>query len=149
MSFELFAESVVKSPGDKRPRRGRGFSIEEVKKADLTIDEARRMGLIVDIRRKSSYDENVEILKQYVKDIEEFMDVYEGETTTEPSISAKIIKELSSIKAVNKEDAELLAKAGISSIEDLAYCEIPKVANKTGIDEERVTEMVKAALKKA
>ncbi|MBD3406656.1 MAG: hypothetical protein GF411_11125 [Candidatus Lokiarchaeota archaeon] len=145
MSFDLFAESVVRSPKDKRPRRGRGFSHEEISKADLTVDEARRMGLIVDLRRKTAYDENIEILKQYVKDIEEFVGVLEETTVT---VDKKAIKELTSIKALEEEEAILLIDAGIKSLEDLAYCEIPKVSNKTGIDEERITELVKAALKK-
>ena len=38
--------------------------------------------------------------------------------------------------------------AGIKTFEDLAYCDITKVVKKTGIDEERITAMVKAALKK-
>jgi ribosomal protein L13E len=48
MSFDTFAEPVVKSPRDARPKIGRGFSIDEAKQAGLTIAEARRMGLILE-----------------------------------------------------------------------------------------------------
>jgi hypothetical protein len=48
----------------KGPRKGRGFSEEEVKKAGLTVAIARKLKVIVDPRRKSVYDSNVEKLKR-------------------------------------------------------------------------------------
>jgi len=60
----------------------------------------------------------------------------------------KAAAELSSLRAVKKDEAEQLVAAGIKSIADLAYCDIDKVAKKTGIKEDRITAMVKAALKK-
>ena len=73
MSFDIIAEPTVKSPKSAKPRRGRGFSREETSQAGLTIDDARKMGLIVDLRRKSVYPENIEALKQYMKDLEEII----------------------------------------------------------------------------
>ena len=156
MSFDIIAESVVKSPKSSRPRRGRGFSREETSQAGLTIQDARKMGLIVDLRRKSVYTENIEALKQYMKDLEEIiaaLDKEEGATVSTPK-AAKAAKaddaiaELSSLRAVKVSEAPLLIDAGIKSMSDLAYCDIPKVAKKTGITEDRITAMVKAALKK-
>jgi large subunit ribosomal protein L13e len=46
-------------------REGYGFSGAELKEAGLTVTEARRIGLPVDQRRKSSHPENVEILKEW------------------------------------------------------------------------------------
>jgi hypothetical protein len=60
----------------------------------------------------------------------------------------KAIDELFSLRAVKKVEAKQLVEIGIMNMSDLAYCEITKVAKKTGIDEDRVTAMVKAALKK-
>ncbi len=152
MSFDIIAEPIVRAPKDARPRRGRGFSREEVIQAELTIDDARKMGLIVDLRRKTVYPENIEALKQYMKDLEKLVaSLAEEEGPVKVSgkkdLSATIA-ELSSLRAVKKAEAELLASAGITSISDLAYCEIDKVSKKTGIDEDRITSMVKAALKK-
>jgi len=148
MSFDIIAEPTVKSPKDAKPRRGRGFSIEETVQSGLTVDDARKMGLIVDIRRKTVYPENVEALKQYQKDLEAFVAALAAEEGAATATVAKAVDELSALKAVNADEAKLLAKAGIKTVSDLAYCDIPKVANKTGITEERITEMVKAALKK-
>ena len=148
MSFEIIAEPSVKCPKSSRPRRGRGFSREETSQAGLTIDDARKMGLIIDLRRKSTYPENVGALKQYMKDLEEIIAALAKEEGVAASTADDAVAELSALKAVKASEAPLLAEAGIKSISDLAYCDIAKVAKKTGIDEDRVTAMVKAALKK-
>jgi len=152
MSFDIIAEPTVRTPKNARPRRGRGFSKDEIEQAGLNIEDARKMGLMVDLRRRTVYPENIEALKQYMKDLEELIvALAEEETPTKTSVEvipSDAIAELSSLRAVKKEEAELLIAAGITSISDLAYCEIDKVSKKTGIDEERITTMVKAALKK-
>ena len=148
MSFDIIAEPTVKSPKSAKPRRGRGFSREETSQAGLTIDDARKMGLIVDLRRKSVYPENIEALKQYMKDLEEIIDALAKEEKVVVSKPDGAIAELSALRAVKVSEAPLLVDAGIKSVSDLAYCDIPKVAKKTGIDEDRITAMVKAALKK-
>ena len=148
MSFDIIAEPTVKSPKTAKPRRGRGFSREETSQSGLTIDDARKMGLIVDLRRKSVYPENIEALKQYTKDLEEIIDALAKEDKVVVSKPDGAIAELSALRAVKVSEAPLLVDAGIKSISDLAYCDIPKVAKKTGIDEGRITAMVKAALKK-
>jgi large subunit ribosomal protein L13e len=147
MSF-IIAEPAVKSPKDAKPRRGRGFSMEETQRSGLTVDDARKMGLFVDIRRKTAYPENVEALKQYQKDLEDFVAALAKEEGSASATVAIAVDELSALKAVNAEEAKLLATAGIKTVSDLAYCDILKTANKTGITEDRLTVMVKAALKK-
>ena len=52
---------IVLSPAGKF-REGRGFSLGELKLANIGLREARKIGLIVDKRRKSVYDENVKAL---------------------------------------------------------------------------------------
>ena len=148
MSFDIIAEPTVKCPKDAKPRRGRGFSREETSQAGLTIDDARKMGLIIDLRRKTVYPENIKALKQYTKDLQEIVAALAKEEVVVASKADDAVAELSSLRAVKASEAPLLADAGIKSFSDLAYCDIPKVAKKTGIDEERITAMVKAALKK-
>ena len=45
-------------------RRGRGFSSGELREAGLSVDQARRLGLYVDLRRKTVHVENVKVLKE-------------------------------------------------------------------------------------
>ncbi|MFX1602131.1 MAG: ribosomal protein L13e [Promethearchaeota archaeon] len=196
MSFESFPEPQVKSPGNARPRRGRGFSAEETSRAGLTITEARQMGLIVDFRRKTAHDENVDVLKSYVKALDQIIaevkkvkpEPAEKPAKKEPAKKKpakkktpdkepakkeptkkkapkkepakkparkkptkkeeEAIAELSSLRAVKKEEAEKLVVAGIVTLSDLAFCEIDEVAKKTGIDVNRISAMMTAALKR-
>jgi len=147
MSPDIGIVPTVESPRTVQPRKGRGFSVNEVAQAELTVKAARSMGLIVDLRRKTSHENNIEALKQYMKD----------NVSTSPARPTRVapiveteagISELTTLRSVRKADAEKLAKAGIRSLSDLAYCEIAKVAKKTGIEEDRLALMVKAALKK-
>ena len=56
---------VVRSPGHKRLRKGRGFSLGELKRVGLTFKEALKLGLQIDKRRRSVHEENIEILKKF------------------------------------------------------------------------------------
>jgi len=47
-------------------REGRGFSLAEIQAAGLNAGEAKIIGIPVDLRRKSTHEENVEILKEYI-----------------------------------------------------------------------------------
>jgi large subunit ribosomal protein L13e len=55
---------VVKPDGK---RSGRGFSLEELKKAGLNPAEAKRLKLPVDKRRKTAHNQNVETIKAYAE----------------------------------------------------------------------------------
>ena len=55
--------SIEKSDG--RQRGGKGFSLEEIKKAGLDQSEARKMKIPVDKRRRTAHDANVVELKAF------------------------------------------------------------------------------------
>jgi large subunit ribosomal protein L13e len=57
-------EPVVIS-GDKA-REGKGFSAGELKAAEVTPGEAAKLGVPYDPRRRTSHEENVEALKEYL-----------------------------------------------------------------------------------
>jgi len=48
-------------------RRGRGFSLNELKEAGITIDVAKRLGIPIDKRRRSCREENVKTLKEFAE----------------------------------------------------------------------------------
>jgi len=58
--------SPIVERGD-RVREGKGFSGEELKAVELTPAKARRLGIPYDPRRKTSHEENVEVLKEYLE----------------------------------------------------------------------------------
>ncbi|MEM3725872.1 MAG: ribosomal protein L13e [Candidatus Bathyarchaeia archaeon] len=61
-------EPKVLKTGEKQ-RFGRGFSREELKKVGLTQKEARRLGIPVDVRRKTVHDENVKAVKALLENL--------------------------------------------------------------------------------
>jgi large subunit ribosomal protein L13e len=52
---------------DGKQRSGRGFSLEELKKAGLNPAEAKRLKIPVDKRRKTAHDQNVKAVKAYAE----------------------------------------------------------------------------------
>jgi large subunit ribosomal protein L13e len=60
-----FISPIVES-GD-RVREGKGFSKGELDAVKLTMTRAQSLGIPVDSRRNSSYDDNIEILKEFLE----------------------------------------------------------------------------------
>jgi large subunit ribosomal protein L13e len=58
---------VFKTSG--KQRFGRGFSREELKKAGLTLKEVKRLGLQVDVRRRTVHKENIEAIKTLLENL--------------------------------------------------------------------------------
>ena len=57
---------IVES-GD-RVREGKGFSFGELEAVELTAGNAKKMGIPVDTKRKSSHEENIEVLKEFLEE---------------------------------------------------------------------------------
>jgi ribosomal protein L13E len=63
-------------------RNARGFSTEELKKAKFDIRVAKRLGLKLDFRRKTAYEENINLLKEKLAQ-EKTMKVEKKKTKTQ------------------------------------------------------------------
>ena len=57
--------TIIKRNGKKSTSRG--FSLSEMQKASLTKQDAKKMGIPLDYKRKSAHDENVETLKAHAE----------------------------------------------------------------------------------
>jgi ribosomal protein L13E len=57
-------ESVVFKKNGK-PRKGKGFSREELREAGLSPREALKSGIPIDIRRRTIHKENAKAVKSY------------------------------------------------------------------------------------
>ncbi|MCW3984596.1 MAG: ribosomal protein L13e [Candidatus Bathyarchaeota archaeon] len=57
--------TIVSQKG--KQKQGKGFSINELKAAGISKQQAQRAGLPVDVRRKSEHEENVAAIKAHAK----------------------------------------------------------------------------------
>jgi ribosomal protein L13E len=102
-------------------RQGRGFSVEEVSKAGLTLGFASRWGLRVDPRRRSALEANVNSLKRWgshhapekklegrVRKVEEELVKVEKEVKKE---AAEVEKEAVKVKKKVKKETTRAEKA--------------------------------------
>jgi len=75
--------SPIVRRGD-RVRKGKGFSLDELRKVGLNVGEARHLGVPVDLKRSTCYPENVETLQTWAKKAKE-----EGFRVPRPKQSSK------------------------------------------------------------
>ena len=61
-----YISPIVESSG--RVREGKGFSLVELKAVELNFGKAKNMGIPVDTKRKSSHEENIRMLKEFLKE---------------------------------------------------------------------------------
>jgi large subunit ribosomal protein L13e len=51
-----------------KPSQSRGFSLSELKSAGLNKQDAKKIGIPLDVKRKSSHDQNIATLKAHAQD---------------------------------------------------------------------------------
>lgn len=71
----------------RKIRQGKGFSLSELEAVEITAGKARKIGIPVDTRRKSSHDENIETLKEFLEKADE-LDL----KTSKPRFNSKPIR---------------------------------------------------------
>jgi len=113
--MEEEVKAIVHTPIRRpRPRRGRGFSLEELRAAGLTPPEAKRLGIYVDRRRGTAYPENIGVLKE----------------------NYGVIIPLTTIKGIGEATEKKLIEVGILDAYDLAHANLNELAEKTRYSEE-------------
>ena len=127
---------VVKKPEGER--RGRGFSLRELREAGIPLSLAKRLGIAVDRRRKSLHEKNVEELKRIAA---------QKPAPEKRERKAERLIELEEIKGVGPKKAEQLKKAGIMSANDLLGADIESLAEKSGISVKVLKKLVTEAEK--
>jgi large subunit ribosomal protein L13e len=55
---------VVITKHNKKQKMGKGFSPNELKNAGVNMQQARQIGLPVDVKRKTAHDQNVACIKE-------------------------------------------------------------------------------------
>ncbi|MEM0118656.1 MAG: ribosomal protein L13e [Nitrososphaerota archaeon] len=69
LSSPVFASVKARLHEVNKVRIGKGFSLAEIAKVGLSASLARKLGLYVDPRRKSSHEENIRILNSALRKI--------------------------------------------------------------------------------
>ena len=102
-------KSIVYTPTRKpQIREGRGFSLGEIKRAGLTLHEAKMLEIPIDKRRRTAHLKNVQTLKE--------------------QFGTSIL--LPEIMGIGKATEEELKRAGILDAYDLAHTDISTLAEK-------------------
>lgn len=60
--------SAVWKKGD-RTRKGKGFSRGELRETGVNLKRALKLGIPIDLRRKTKHKENVRMLKQHLQSL--------------------------------------------------------------------------------
>jgi DNA polymerase/3'-5' exonuclease PolX len=119
-------EAIARVPVSRiRVRRGKGFSISEIKKAGLNLQQAKKFSIPIDARRRTAWEENVQTLnKNYVSGVD-----------------------LTEIKGVGKIIAAKLEAAGIMNANDLAKADLEELSEKVGYPVSRLEKLKQEAEK--
>jgi len=121
----------------RRIRMGRGFSRGELREVNLSVKEALKLGIPVDVRRSTKHDENVEALKSYLAEVlptkkspRTSKTVSKKDAKSESKEkTTKIVTDLTQVPGIGPKRAQQLKNAGINSIEELAKAD-PKETSK-------------------
>jgi len=152
---------IVRVPKSLKTRVGRGFSLGELKEANITLHDAKRIGLRVDLRRRSAHKENVESLKSFLKEFQkaEKKKVKEEREATakEKEESKEAIKEapseaisvertpLTVLKGLGPKTEAKLKEVGVESVEELAEEDAEVLSEATGISVQKLSSWISEA----
>ncbi len=139
---ELLKPLVSKPKKHLKPRKGKGFSINELKSAAIPLDDAQKLPISIDPRRSSIHDRNVEVLSALYRKVV----AARTEETVKLDISNKAaFKELKQLKGIKSNEAKLLVEAGVRSLNTLVEEEAGSLADDTKIEFEKIEKWLDQA----
>jgi len=100
-----FVYTAMRKP---RTRAGRGFSLEEIKQAGMSVRKAEKLEIPIDKRRRTAHSENVQVLKEQFQ----------------------LSIPLTEIGGIGTATEERLVKAGILDAYDLVHTNVDATAKK-------------------
>jgi len=134
----------------RKVRKGKGFSRGELKAVNLSVKEARKLGIPVDERRSTTHDENVKTLKKFLAEIQRVKVETEKARTASPAERKTLkttISELIQVEGIGEKRAQQLASIGIDSVEKLAKADQKELSEKLKISEKTATRWISNAKK--
>jgi len=134
----------------RRIRAGRGFSKGELREVNLSLKEARELGIPVDIRRSTRHDENIEILKSYLAEAlhakepprssEAVFDRNVKEKRKDKAV--KTMLDLTQVPGIGPKRAQQLKNVGVNSVEDLVKADPKEVSRNLQVTEKTVSKWI-------
>ena len=141
-------QAIVKRK--RKVRKGKGFSRGELKAVNLSVKEARKLGIPVDERRSTIHDENVKTLKTFLAETQRAKIETEKAGTTPPAKRKTLetaISELTQVEGIGQKRAQQLASIGIDSIGKLAKADQKELSEKLKISEKTAMRWISNAKK--
>ncbi|MHA1266039.1 MAG: ribosomal protein L13e [Candidatus Helarchaeota archaeon] len=129
-------QPIVKKPKKYlNQRKGKGFSLKEIKSAGIPLDDAKHLSLPIDFRRKSLHEDNVKILstfyRAYVSE--------KPEDQVQLEVSKKeAFRELKQLRGIKGSEAKILIEAGVKSLKTLIDEDAATLAADTKIREDKI-----------
>jgi len=134
----------------RRIRVGKGFSRGELREVNLSVKEALRLGIPVDVRRSTKHDENVEVLKSYLAEV---LPAKKSPRTSKrvskrdvksqsKGKPTKIATDLTQVPGIGPKRAQQLKNAGINSIEELAKADPKEISKNLQLTEAAVSKWI-------
>ncbi len=136
----------------RRIRTGRGFSKGELKEVNLSIKEALKLGIPVDVRRSTRHDENIEILKSFLaENLQVKKSAKPAEAVSDIKVrkkrnkEVKTISNLTQLQGIGEKRAQQLRNLGIDSIEKLAKADPKEISENLRVSEKLVSKWISDA----
>jgi len=123
----LKLKAIVKRK--RRIRFGKGFSRDELKAVGLSVKQALKMGIPVDVRRSTMHEENVEALKSFLAE----------------TMKGKKTFDLRKVPGIGEKRAQQLKDIGIDSVEKLAKSSPKVLSEKLRVSEKTASRWISSA----